>query len=600
MFAIPTILAAVVLLLPLGTVTVEWIEVTQAIQDTLNSVPLVSGRRTVARVYLSSSSTANVKGWLRVRGKTVDTTVVSTDYLEVDPTMNASVNQNNWRKRTDLSGSLNFLLPPCDGDVTLSLDSITDNYSSYQILGGRRSVAVTFTQMPPLHVCLVGLPYRINDSTVLAPREVDYRLIRSWIRRTYPSAEFYFHQVLDDTTDLATTQRSPDGDWAWSAVEQYRGIDHSHGAGLSTHYYGIVFDDGLHFTRGYTMASVSDSGGPPVGIGPAGTPHGAYDWDQDSTYGDWYAGHEIGHSCGRMHIGVGPYNERADTSYPYGGGYLTDDRQSYAGFDVGDPVDGPEVRMSPIRPLIAHDIMSYSTNLWVSDYTYRAIMVELQHEPQAAAPSVHAPEEAPGKPMVNDSLFAVHVIGVIDTTNGTGAIRFVNHQLRAAAIGGDTTGRAALRALDAAGRVLEMRSIASSAADCRSGDCPKRLLFSTSLPDLPSIATIQVLYDGRVLDTWSAPTLSGMKDTAASINVDGGLIRVRWPGIAPPAGVRVRVEESRNGGKAWRVLHIGDEAPTIVLRRADYSGLHQVLLRITADSGVESMRICTITVATGE
>lgn len=582
---------------PTSSVTVEWIEVTQAIQDTANSVPLVSGRRTVARVYLSSAYSANVKGWLRVKGNGIDTTVVSTDYLEVDPSMNASVNQNNWRKRTELSGSLNFILPSCDGTVTLSLDSITDNASSYQILGARRATTVTFTPAPPFRVCLVALPYRIDDSTVLVPRDVDYRLIRSWIRRTFPSADFEFHLILDDTTDALTVQKYPDGIWAWQAVEQYRRVDRSYGSGLNTHYYGIIFDDGMHFTRGSTMACASDSGGPPVSFGPAGTPHGAYDWDQDSSYGDWYAGHELGHSCGRMHIGCGPENARDDTTYPYQGGYLSDDLHSYAGFDVGDPIDGADLQMSPIRPLLAHDIMSYSTNQWVSDYTYRALLEYLRTEAPAPAPAVRAPEAGPGQPTGHDSLCSVHVIGVVDTANGTGAIRFVNHQLHAATPGADTSGQVVLRALDAAGRLLESRSVASSVADCRSGNCPKRLLFSTSLPDRPGIASIQVMLDGRVLDTWSAPDLSTMKDTTATVEAKGDVIRVRWPGITPPSGVRLRVDESRDGGTMWRVLHIGNDAPEIRLRSADYSGVSGILLRITADGGVESMQICTTTIA---
>ncbi len=48
-------------------VVVDGIEVTQAVQDHLNSVPLVAGKRTVVRVYLSyAAGPVSVRGVLRV------------------------------------------------------------------------------------------------------------------------------------------------------------------------------------------------------------------------------------------------------------------------------------------------------------------------------------------------------------------------------------------------------------------------------------------------------------------------------------------------------------------------------------------------------
>ncbi len=67
----------------------------------------------------------------------------------------------------------------------------------------------------------------------------------------------------------------------------------------NAHYFGMV-DDGGGFMRGCAYVPGFEGTGP-VGV-DATTWNAKHAWDTDGSYGDWYTGHELGHSYGRPHI----------------------------------------------------------------------------------------------------------------------------------------------------------------------------------------------------------------------------------------------------------------------------------------------------------
>ncbi len=596
---ITTLLAALLAVSGTPTVTVDWIEVTQVVQDTANSVELVAGKPTVARVYVNTDNVASVVGWLRVRSKSGDTLIRSMNRMIIDPAMNATVRGARERNRSVLTGSLNFLLPPREGSVTLTLESVDGAMLSES--APRRSVTVAFVPMPVMHVCLVGLPYRISADSVLMPREVDYRLIRSWVSRTFPVDSIAFRTVVADTTGMEDVARNPDGGWAWLAVESIRAIDRSYGADRTTHYCGLIYDDGKHFTRGLTIASAADSGEARISFAPVGRPRGQYAWDTDSTYGDWYVAHELAHSYGCMHIGVGPDNDTADATYPFADGYLSDDRHTFAGFDAGDVRGDRQIAMAPVRPMIAHDLMSYSTHLWLSSHTYRALMRSILAEHQQAHRDtiVSALSDlVPLRSGFRDSAFCIHVVALVDTAAGTGSIGVVNHLDRRALSLPSAGHRAALRVRDTAGMVLYEHYARNGADRYHNADAPHLLFISALLADTAGIGSIELLYDGRLLDTWLAPTLEQPSDTAAIVTRDSATIHVRWPGLVRRSDEsRYRIEESTDGGTSWQLLTLVDDVPEVRLNRADRPGVTSLRLQVVLDAGSESVRVAHIDLA---
>src|SRR6202012_2447738 len=104
--------------------------------------------------------------------------------------------------------------------------------------------------------------------------------------------------------------------------------------------------------------------------------------DSSQTFGDWYGGHEIGHSFGQLHPGYvnssgtpvgycgagGP-----DTAYPYPQGHISDNQDDRVGLDVGDSANG--IALNVLDGTSHFDIMSYCAQpLWMSDYRYNKLL----------------------------------------------------------------------------------------------------------------------------------------------------------------------------------------------------------------------------------
>ncbi|HSP97303.1 MAG TPA: hypothetical protein VL049_08675, partial [Candidatus Dormibacteraeota bacterium] len=143
----------------------------------------------------------------------------------------------------------------------------------------------------------------------------------------------------------------------------------------SIRYYGMVDDRG-EFMRGCGYATSATA------VGPTGDPRGAFAWDTDNSYGDWYGGHELGHAYGLAHpnpsicdeVGLWPLVVNP-------GGRIsptTDQRNPAAvfGYDAG---------IGAIYPPDYFDIMTYCSNLWPSDVNYRLLLEALRGAGTAAA-----------------------------------------------------------------------------------------------------------------------------------------------------------------------------------------------------------------------
>ena len=164
----------------------------------------------------------------------------------------------------------------------------------------------------------------------------------------------------------------------------------NHAISPDAHYYGMV-DDGGGPMRGCAADIPAHVASGPVGV--AGEPY--YEkhagWDTDGSYGDWYTGHELGHSYGAWHIddrtqevddnndGVketvasGPCKARGgQTSYPNRDGLISpfvNTPRDFYGFDIhSKEIYGPEW----------HDMMTYCDKQWISEYNYENIMDFIQ------------------------------------------------------------------------------------------------------------------------------------------------------------------------------------------------------------------------------
>lgn len=118
-----------------------------------------------------------------------------------------------------------------------------------------------------------------------------------------------------------------------------------------------------------------------VASGPTGS--GTWNWDTDGSYGDWYTGHELGHTYGRFHIGSGCGESADDPNYPFPHGQIANPDDAFVGLDVGDPAHA--IPLAALPGVQWHDVMSYCVTQWLSSYTYAHIHDRLVAENAMAA-----------------------------------------------------------------------------------------------------------------------------------------------------------------------------------------------------------------------
>ncbi|HEY3412078.1 MAG TPA: hypothetical protein VGM51_03365 [Armatimonadota bacterium] len=388
-------------------VTVLGGEVTQTIQDMNHHVPLIAGKRTVLRVYLrldGATSLANISGHVYANRPGAP------DYLFLGPgippynlassnriTLNSTATLDSLRR--DATASLNFDLPPewtTEGRVHISLqDANTDDCEGslaikgdlFEETGSGFFIYANFVTAPTVRIRAISVPYMPNGTTtVFAPTQTDFDHLSSWLRRAYPTANVSFLQGV-----LGVRNGAPgnfDADDINSQLQDVRSMETSGNGAVDshTHYYGMVADGG-GFMRGKADGIPSK-----VASGPTGPNWG---WDTDGSYGDWYGGHEIGHTFGRFHAKYCGANEcftfiwtfcpSGYVAYPYPNGLLDGPNYfSLFGYDVGDPSlsIAPAVYPSDIWT----DVMTYCDREWMSDFTYSGILNRLRAENPSAGP----------------------------------------------------------------------------------------------------------------------------------------------------------------------------------------------------------------------
>jgi hypothetical protein len=384
--------------LPLpGEVFLDGLEVTQVVQDMPHTVPLVANKRTEVRAYLSVNSTSpvTVRGILTLSKppSTTTTTINSTNTVTINPAQNGQIRP----KRENLNLSLNFPVP----SSLLAAGQLRATLSIINAGGGpalscsdcaTSPITVQLGNTGPLRVRIIGLRYTTGTPpTTYAPSALDFNLIRSWLGRAYPTAQVNMTQ----TTVNATNTWPFNCNQANAQISGIRALDVNGGTDHRTHYFGLVADGG-GFMRGCAAGIPGSPDPATVASGPTGPSSG---WDTDGSYGDWYTGHELGHTFGRFHPGSGCGESSDDPSYPFTSGQLSNADGAFVGFEAGDAAFSIVVASLP--GVQWHDVMTYCNNQWLSSYTYTGIRNRLNAEDALPAgppaPGASAPGSAGAK-----------------------------------------------------------------------------------------------------------------------------------------------------------------------------------------------------------
>lgn len=600
-------------------VNVDAIEVTQSVQDLSQSVALIAGKRTVVRVYVSKHSgpPRTVGGEISVRQGPSDPPLVvpSLNSTTLYPAQAGDVTL----QRTDENRSLNFVLDPgqtAEGPLAISLSRLIRNNGTELPFATTRQSVVYFHRSPPLRLRVVGIRYQYSDPAdappvTILPANIDYGHVLSWLQRAYPVAQVVSSQVLVNAPGgpVFSPDDKFDSDDINAHVAAIRALDLDGGIDARTLYYGIVSDAGF-FMRGKV-------GGPFVSCGPTGP--GDWGWDFDGSYGDWYAGHEIGHSLGRPHVGACG-ESGFDDRYPFPSGQLSATDDGFTGFDVGDPVAGLPTRA--LSGTLWHDVMTYCDYQWTSVYTYREIRRRLMsvddmpaHAPGAPVPASESagagrpdrryPERQivqaarPGVDHERDgeaSTATVSVVATVNLTQRSGAIRYVNPMQSLAPAPGEPEGHVTLVVRRADGGEVARHGVPVTLDPERGPDEDQVGLVDAVIPVPGAAAAIELVVHDTVADVFrpgAMPSVRGIRHRASSARRIGLDLELDEP-FAEGASFAAQI--STDAGRTWETIAVGLREPHVELDCAHVPAGSEVRVRIVASNGLASSRVMGDTV----
>jgi len=566
------------------------LEVTQAIQDLDNSVFLVENKRTHARFHVRADSllgddAPGVTAQLYAH-KSTDGGSTWTLLGPLAPSNTGAritVRANPQRALRD--DSFYFELPPAwrTGMVTLEatvnpanqavdLDTGNNQYKTPKVL--------SYVKVPAMRLHLFEVTHTFTETVGGVPTQMTTQVtaaqlgdIEGWLRAAYP-----IHSLSVRRRKLnynGPTDRRPDGrkvnnqlGQLWAQARKAK----SHPE--STFYYGVAGDcNGRCFMRGWGSGYIASG---PVGVPD---PRSNFGWDTDGNYGDWYAGHELGHCLGRPHTrGAVPAAGQCGaeggpvTQYPDGriGGPITTPNR-FAGWDV---------RTQRGYPSTWTDIMTYCGNQWISDITYKA-MAERLNKLGSAARTRRTGAAAPVE--------TFFVVGSINLTQGAGEMGPGYRWMSDEAPTAPEPGEFSLRLEDGGGAVLSETSFAVEHLDPPPQDEDEVVPFQIEVLFDSAAARIVLLDDGVELASRQvsahAPALTVTAPNGGETVTD--TVQVAWQGDdADGDPLSYSVQYSCDGGATWEPLAADLAETSFNLDTTALPGGEQCLLRVLATDGV--------------
>ena len=592
------------------TAQLDTLEVTQAIQDLNATVPLIAEKRTFVRAYLGQpSGVVKVRGELLVAHKKSGpwTTVTSFGTAELDASRSGSTLAQLRSRRENLAYSLDFRLPEKfteEGTFWLRLGKVRDaaNGVTVQVSDPVGARTATFLEGPELRLRVINLRYATGTPPVQhAASKSDLEHLESWLARAYPIEEVDFSSV----TVAATATWQFTALQANAQVAAIRALDMAAGGDPGTHYYGLVSDGG-GFMRGQASAIPAIPDPSAVASGPTGVfqPWSGFGWDTDGSYGDWYGGHELAHTLGRLHPGFCNNNSSDDPAYPFANGQLSNADGRFTGIDVGDADLG--IPAAALPGTTWHDVMTYCDNQWLSSYAYVGIRDRLLAE-EALFPDEKDDSGLGSSQDAEAPVHAgpVHVVAVVNLTNRSAELAYVTPLPGSPVLPRvPVDSRLALR-IQLRDESSRVEPVVFKPNACRHAGEDETGLVDTVVAIEFDAAAIELLLDGEPVATFRAggepgtaqdlrverPETGAAAGDAPGTNGQGPILTWTNPSGADGGGradgtePRYAVQASTDFGQTWTTLAVGTTDTSVSLDPDQFAEADRVRFRVLTSTG---------------
>ena len=549
------------------------IEVSQAIQDLNNSVRLVARKRTYVRFHVHSlMGTALATARLTVRR--------GGDVAMLDPiNPGGQILVREVPNRGVRDHAFLFALPSGFRSGTIELTAEV-NPGNTPPEGNRAnntvSTTVHYEVVPGQFLVMYKVGYS-NGGQVIYPSDVDRAKAVVWMRRAYPVSDvrvvlrsYFFGRAVASSGQLVEPSCTQVN--AFLTSKRLFDLASSTEVPRNGRYYGMV-QDTAGFMRG-CAAGIPDF----VSSGPNGA--NGFPWDTDGSYGDFYAGHEVGHTLGRLHAeycgatGGGPY------PYPEGriSPALSGDNAIY-GFDiVSRDIYGPDWK----------DFMTYCPYEWVSDFTYEGLLDFFRSGSGAADRLVRSG-------VVTDRLL---VVGTIDPSSMAVQLQPLFIVPNAPELKERIPGPYAIVLRDAGGAELARypftpEMVHEGPSGAPAGDREVDVLFINELvPFVEGTSRVEIEGPSGILHSVSAgpgaPTVHLVSPNGGE-TLDQPTVTVAWTSEDPDGDLLTfSLQYSKDGGATWEIVAqylVGDH---VDLDAANIGRTDQGKFRILVTDGVHT------------
>jgi hypothetical protein len=531
--------------------SIESLEITQAVQTPSNSVPLVAGRPAIVRVYAKYTGTA-IPGSVTV-SMTGERAGVALPPVTLGPQPVSAA-----PSRATYSSSFNLPLPASWLSGTVAMTATVDSEAAEDEADETNNTATAtlkFNTVPALDLVIVPIRYTdLSNGQTYDPPTVD--TISDFIKRTYPlsTINVSFHPAMNFTGDLGDTSGYYWGNQAHTGLlDQVTALKDSDLAGLGQGgiyspkvYYGLVstgtsvYNTWLPLNSGFILGI----GWMHVRVSAGLDIPDSFGLPDDITSDT--AAHELGHNLGRYHA---PCDTQSalDLSYP-------DETASIVQFGV-DLSKG-----TVLNPSTAKDVMSYCEPQWVSDYTYEALYTALGGTTTAATSAAPRASLLVRAGIGSDgtaSLAPVYgIMGVPDAAPNSSGYRVEFLDAAGKVVSSQPVAVSEMEqphvvALSQGKLVQQTNALAARGMDTRA---PRLAINAIVAAPAHAFASLRLVRAGTVLATRAlrpaGPAIAAASPSAEQ-QADGTLV-LRWSAAGGPALVRYTADN----GATWTTLGV--------------------------------------------